>query len=103
MEILKGAHRPDNLSAVMCRDLLSIDWQGYVYDCDFNQQLGLPLGAERQKRHLSEISAPALTGMPIRVAEHCYGCTAGQGSGCSGALTENSAGRRHLATLHGRA
>ncbi|THF62649.1 arsenosugar biosynthesis radical SAM (seleno)protein ArsS [Pseudothauera rhizosphaerae] len=103
MEVLKGAHRPANLSAVMCRDLLSIDWQGYVYDCDFNQQLGLPLGAEKHRRHLSEISAPALTGAPIRVAEHCYGCTAGQGSSCGGALTARPAGGHHLDTVHGRA
>ncbi len=85
MNTLKEAHRPGNLGDVMCRDLLSVDWQGFVYDCDFNQQLGLPLGG-RPKRHLSEISVAALAGEPVRVADHCYGCTAGQGSSCGGAL-----------------
>ncbi len=89
MRLLKTAHRDDNLDAVMCRDLISIDWQGYVYDCDFNQMLGLPLGAaDGGRRHISELtSADGLTGAGIRVGEHCFGCTAGQGSSCGGALT----------------
>ena len=90
MEMLKGAHRPNNLSNVMCRDHLSVDWQGYLYDCDFNQQLGLPLGTAKHRRHLSEISTASLAGQPVRVADHCYACTAGQGSSCGGALTEKS-------------
>jgi radical SAM/Cys-rich protein len=97
MQTLKEAHQPSNLTGVMCRNLLSVDWQGYVYDCDFNQQLGLPLGAERARRHLSEISLPALAGTPIRVADHCYGCTAGQGSSCFGTLTKNSEATTQLA------
>ncbi|MBK1630103.1 radical SAM protein [Thiohalocapsa halophila] len=89
MRLLKGAHRDENLDAVMCRDLISIDWQGYVYDCDFNQMLGLPLGAAAgERRHISELSdASGLTGVGIRVGEHCFGCTAGQGSSCGGALS----------------
>jgi radical SAM/Cys-rich protein len=89
MRLLKDAHRDENLDAVMCRDLVSIDWQGYVYDCDFNQMLGLPLGAGRAgRRHLSELKdADMLTGASIHVGEHCYGCTAGQGSSCGGALS----------------
>jgi len=88
MNLLRAAHRDDNLAGVMCRTLVSIDWEGYVYDCDFNQMLGLhaSLGA-RARTHISELGRQDLTGMPIRVADHCYGCTAGQGSGCGGALT----------------
>jgi len=86
---LKSAHREQNLDAVMCRDLISIDWQGYVYDCDFNQMLDLPLERPAGGRlHIGDLSAPGdLTGGPIRVGEHCWGCTAGQGSSCGGALS----------------
>jgi radical SAM/Cys-rich protein len=84
MRLLRAAHQDANLAGVMCRTLLSVDWRGYVYDCDFNQMLGLPLGGRR--RHLSELMHRNLEGMPIAVADHCYGCTAGQGSSCGGAL-----------------
>jgi len=87
MDLLKSAHRDENLNVVMCRNLISVDWQGYVYDCDFNQMLELPLGASEPGRtHLSELLDLDLTGARIRVADHCYGCTAGQGSSCGGAL-----------------
>jgi radical SAM/Cys-rich protein len=87
MELLKSAHREENVDAVMCRSLLSVDWQGYVYDCDFNQMLKLPLGAGGPSpTHLSALLKRELTGARIRVADHCYGCTAGQGSSCGGAL-----------------
>ena len=87
MALLQAAHREENLDRVMCRSLLSVDWQGFVYDCDFNQMLGLPIGKEGQKRlHLSELVHADFAGSPIRVAGHCYACTAGQGSGCQGAL-----------------
>jgi radical SAM/Cys-rich protein len=87
MELLRGAHRDENLDAVMCRSMVSIDWQGYLYDCDFNQMLGLPLVvAGRKRMHLSEVLGRSLEGNPIVVREHCYGCTAGQGSSCGGAL-----------------
>lgn len=87
MTLLREAHQDENLSAVMCRSLISIDWQGYVYDCDFNQMLDLPTRLEQKTRlHISELQADDLTGNPIMVADHCYGCTAGQGSGCGGAL-----------------
>ncbi len=88
MRLLKAAHRDENLAGVMCRSLISVDWRGYVYDCDFNQMLDLPLGAgSRTRTHISELHVEDLPGQPIRVAGHCYGCTAGQGSGCSGAVT----------------
>jgi radical SAM/Cys-rich protein len=87
MALLHGAHRDENLESVMCRTLISVDWQGYVYDCDFNQMLGVPLIVEGRKRlHLSELIGRELSGNPIAVRDHCYGCTAGQGSSCGGAL-----------------
>ena len=92
MTTLRAAHRDENLEHVMCRSLISVDWQGYVYDCDFNQQLGLALPDEARPRlHISEASVALLEALPIRVAEHCYGCTAGQGSSCGGALESDTA------------
>lgn len=88
MNILKAAHQDANLDSVMCRDLISVDWRGYVYDCDFNQMLDLPLGVGgRPARRLRDLSAAQLDGAEIRVGDHCYGCTAGRGSSCGGALT----------------
>jgi radical SAM/Cys-rich protein len=87
MTLLKTAHQDDNISSVMCRSLISIDWQGYVYDCDFNQMLGMPLQLDHRPRlHVSELTGVDLSKQFIKVADHCYACTAGQGSGCSGAL-----------------
>ncbi|MGH8427891.1 MAG: arsenosugar biosynthesis radical SAM (seleno)protein ArsS [Gammaproteobacteria bacterium] len=84
MTTLRGAHRNENMERVMCRSLISVDWRGYVYDCDFNQMLDMPLGGRRT--HLSELLDADLAGRPIAVSGHCYGCTAGQGSSCGGAL-----------------
>ena len=87
MSLLKSSYSPDNLAQVMCHDLISIDWQGYVYDCDFNQMLDLPLGFKsRPKTHIRDLIGIDIEGQPILVADHCYGCTAGQGSSCGGAL-----------------
>lgn len=86
MALLKGAHRDENLASVMCKTLVSVDWQGQVHDCDFNQMLGLPLGEAAAPVHLSELMDREIESLPIRTADHCYGCTAGQGSGCGGAL-----------------
>lgn len=87
MTLLRTAHQDANLEQVMCRSLLSVDWQGYVYDCDFNQMLGLPLPLRgRPRPHLWDLLQTDLDGNPIAVADHCYGCTAGQGSSCGGAL-----------------
>ncbi len=88
MTLLKNAHSEQNLETVMCRSIVSVDYQGYVYDCDFNQMLGLPLRvAGRARTHLSDLIDVDLAGNAIVVREHCYGCTAGQGSSCGGALT----------------
>lgn len=88
MMLLKDAHLDSNLEEVMCRTLVSIDWQGYLYDCDFNQMLGLPLpSADRSRPHLRDLMKLDLKGNPVAIADHCYGCTAGQGSSCGGALS----------------
>ena len=88
IRLLKDNHRDANLAQVMCRSLISVDWLGRLYDCDFNQQLDLPMvsGAEAGRRHLRDLLHADADGAPIRVAEHCYGCTAGNGSSCGGAL-----------------
>ena len=87
MRLLHEAHREENLETVMCRTLVSVDWQGYAYDCDFNQMLALPLQVGGKKRvRLAELIGRELAGNPIAVRDHCYGCTAGQGSSCGGAL-----------------
>jgi radical SAM/Cys-rich protein len=87
MKLLRDSYREDNLATVMCRTLISVDWQGYVYDCDFNQMLGLPLAiVGKPKVKLAELIGRDLEGNPIAVADHCFGCTAGQGSSCGGAL-----------------
>ena len=93
MTLLRGAHRTENLDTVMCRSLVSVDWQGGLYDCDFNQMLGLHASLAagggsplRARPHLRDLLHTDPSGAPIRVAGHCYGCTAGQGSSCGGAL-----------------
>jgi radical SAM/Cys-rich protein len=87
IDLLKNAYHPQNLESVMCRTLLSVDWRGYVYDCDFNQMLGLGLEWKGKPRvHLRELIGAHLNDNPIVVKDHCYGCTAGQGSSCGGAL-----------------
>jgi len=87
MKLLQESFREENLGAVMCRTLISVDWQGTVYDCDFNQMLGLPLTiAGRPRVRLADLIGRDLAGNPIVVKNHCFGCTAGQGSSCGGAL-----------------
>ncbi len=86
LELLRSAHRDENLEGVMCRNLVSVDWRGYLYDCDFNQMLGMELGGKAAPRHIRDLTGSELSGRPVRVAEHCFGCTAGQGSSCGGAL-----------------
>jgi len=90
MALLRSAHHDDNLEGVMCRNLISVDYQGHLYDCDFNQMLHLPLGLAQPRvtgarPHLRDLLDGPLP-RRIATAEHCYGCTAGQGSSCGGAL-----------------
>ena len=97
MTLLRNSYRAENLDTVMCRSLLSVDWQGFLYDCDFNQMLGLRAGlaglpqphagpAGLAHPHLRDLLRHDPVGADIRIADHCYGCTAGQGSSCGGAL-----------------
>jgi len=87
MNLLKSAYQPQNLATVMCRSLISVDWRGYVCDCDFNQMPDLPLAVEgRPRAPIAQLTAADLTENAIAVKDHCYGCTAGQGSSCGGAL-----------------
>ena len=83
--LLEENFNADTVPALMCRHLISVDWRGFVYDCDFNQMLALPMGA-RPARRLWEIDGDALAGERVAVGRHCFGCTAGAGSSCGGAL-----------------
>lgn len=85
--LLRESHDNNNLDNVMCRNMISVDWQGFVYDCDFNQMLGLNLMNTNKQLHISDLKNKRLDGKAIKVFDHCYGCTAGQGSSCGGALT----------------
>lgn len=86
IHLLKSAYNEKNLQEVMCRSLISVDWEGYLYDCDFNQMLGLAMQNNKGKMHISDLHAGELRNKPIQVRDHCYACTAGQGSSCGGAL-----------------
>ncbi len=93
MQLLRESYSEKNLAGVMCRNLISVDWQGFIYDCDFNQMLDWPLKyrdelivSDKKRIHLKEIMSQSLAGNPIVIGEHCYACTAGQGSSCGGAL-----------------
>ena len=97
MGLLKDSFNADNLNGLMCRTMVSVDWQGNLYDCDFNQMLEFPMqsnlqplsaliGSDRNTRHLRELLEHDLNSSHITVGEHCYGCTAGAGCSCGGAL-----------------
>lgn len=86
MTLLKANFNSATLPGLMCLNTLSVDYLGQVHDCDFNQQLKLPLGDAKEPVYLKELLDADLSGSPIRIADHCYGCTAGQGSSCGGAL-----------------
>jgi radical SAM/Cys-rich protein len=88
MKTLKASYNDRNLESLMCKTLVSVDWQGYVYDCDFNQMLGIDLGAGNGRTHIRELMHHDISNGQVVVMDHCYGCTAGQGSSCGGALTE---------------
>ena len=87
IQLLKDNYSPANLDGMMCRSLVSVDWRGFLYDCDFNQQLGIKLSGKTSP-HLRDLLRTDPAGKPIYVADHCFGCTAGQGSSCGGALKE---------------
>ncbi len=85
--LLKVNHREVNLAQVMCRSLISVDWRGYIYDCDFNQILGIPLHlGDKKPLRVKDLKRVDLKGVPVQVSDYCFGCTSGQGSSCQGAL-----------------
>lgn len=86
MDTLKTAYQAVNLNNLMCKSMLSVDWKGFVYDCDFNQMLELPAGIAAKKIHISDCLELDFEQQPITIADHCYGCTAGSGSSCGGSL-----------------
>ena len=86
MHLLRENFSQSNMETLMCRRLLSVDWQGFLYDCDFNQMLDLPLLASDRRRHIRDLLSTLALDEPIITGEHCYGCAAGQGSSCGGAL-----------------
>ncbi|MEL0030007.1 MAG: arsenosugar biosynthesis radical SAM (seleno)protein ArsS [Betaproteobacteria bacterium] len=86
MSLLKKNFDEKNLSSVMCKTLVSVDWEGYLFDCDFNQMLELNIENGNRKINVSDLESDALSGRKISVKDHCFGCTAGQGSSCGGSL-----------------
>jgi radical SAM/Cys-rich protein len=89
LDLLRRSHRAANLPHVMCRQLISVDWQGRLFDCDFNQQLAMPMAwplQEGRVAHLADLLRQDPAGAPIQVDSHCFGCTAGSGSSCGGSL-----------------
>tara|TARA_B100000965_G_scaffold264890_1_gene223722 strand:+ start:2165 stop:3109 length:945 start_codon:yes stop_codon:yes gene_type:complete len=86
-QLLKDNHNSRNLNSVMCKSTLSVDWKGYLYDCDFNQQLGMRRNGDI--KHLDDLLIPliSLKNNPISIGNHCFGCTAGAGSSCGGELS----------------
>ena len=90
MDLLKNNYSEKNLETLMCKDTVSVDYQGYLYDCDFNQMLDQPIidRISSNRKHLRDLLSSELNEEAIFVGEHCYGCTAGQGSSCGGALAE---------------
>jgi radical SAM/Cys-rich protein len=87
MQLLRENYNASTVAALMCRDTVSVDYLGNLYDCDFNQMLALPLKAQGKARHLSDLLISDFAGNDIAVADHCFGCTAGAGSSCGGALS----------------
>jgi len=84
-QLLTENFNPATVKGLMCRFLISVDWEGRVYDCDFNQMLELPMGGNGA-RHLWDVDPSSVKDQPVRVDRHCFGCTAGAGSSCGGAL-----------------
>jgi radical SAM/Cys-rich protein len=84
MELLVNTFNPATVAGLMCRDTVSVGWDGLLYDCDFNQMLDLPMAAPMG--HIRDLAAEGLPGAPIATGSHCFGCTAGAGSSCGGAV-----------------
>jgi radical SAM/Cys-rich protein len=91
LEVLANAFNPATVHGLMCRDTINVSWQGALFDCDFNQMLDLPLATKTPSRYLWDLDPTTLAGQSIATGQHCFGCTAGAGSSCGGALTETTA------------
>ena len=89
MGLLKQNANTDNLTVMMCRDTLNVDWQGKLYDCDFNQALGVPIALA--DNYIGQISREDVINLPVQIGDHCFGCTAGAGSSCRGSLLSQTA------------
>lgn len=89
LEMLKQNSNSETLSSLMCRYTVNVDWQGYVYDCDFNQVLGQPLTVDNA--YIGNLDPAELDNLKVVTGDHCFGCTAGTGSSCRGSLTPISA------------
>lgn len=88
MELLVNSFNPGTIHGLMCRNTVSISWDGYLYDCDFNQMLDLNCRTETEKpMHIREFQPEAIAQRKIMTGRHCFGCTAGAGSSCAGTLT----------------
>ena len=85
MQRLLESFNPASVNGLMCRDTISVDWEGGIYDCDFNQQMGLHHGGSKEPTRVWELDLGDWAKLPILTGDHCYGCTAGQGSSCGGA------------------
>ena len=87
IELLETNFNAGTLTQVMCRNLISVGWEGSVYDCDFNQMLDLPMtGSDGERLNIASLALNQVVNRPIIVGDHCYACTAGAGSSCGGAL-----------------
>ena len=86
-QLLLENFNPASIEGLMCRNTISVDWEGRVYDCDFNQQLGLQQKVQGQPLYVWQLEEDSWQQRPILLGQHCYGCTAGQGSSCGGATT----------------
>jgi len=86
MNLLRGAYNPGTLPGLMCRNLISVSWEGTLYDCDFNQMLDLAVHNGRPLK-LWDMKPENLIGRAIVVDDHCFGCTAGAGSSCGGVIS----------------
>ena len=88
LNLLATSFNPDAAGSIMCRTLVSIDWKGFLYNCDFNQASGLPItGADGGVLKIDDLEGAARSGNELFLSQHCYCCTAGEGSSCTGALT----------------
>jgi radical SAM/Cys-rich protein len=87
LRLLAGRFNPDAAANIMCRTLISVDWRGHIFNCDFNQALKMPITADDGSEvTIADLEGSDMPGKKILLSQHCYSCTAGEGSSCTGAL-----------------